>query len=65
MSEPLAHNGSSSTHDKKFDAEQIESREVGAAPLGKRQKTARHCKRFWWVHLIIFCISFLIIALCL
>jgi cytoskeletal protein RodZ len=29
------------------------------------QKTKRHCQRFWWLHLIIFCIIFLIIALCL
>lgn len=29
------------------------------------QKLKAHLRKWWWVHLIIFCISFLIIALCL
>ncbi|KAG9233505.1 hypothetical protein BJ875DRAFT_43475 [Amylocarpus encephaloides] len=51
----------------KFDNnEQIETREAGRpARGGALSKVKRHCARFWWVHLIIFCIIFLIIALCL
>jgi len=50
--------------DKNFQAEEIETRQPYAAP-GYGYKTKRHCARFWWIHLIIFCIVFLIIALCL
>jgi hypothetical protein len=52
-------------------AEKIESRadEQRAAPVagpyGYRHKVKRHFRRFWWLHLIIFCAGFLIIALCL
>lgn len=31
----------------------------------RRQKLKRHCQRFWWLHLIVFCLSFLTIALIL
>lgn len=40
--------------------------ESGAVqPAGFGHKVKRHCARFWWLHLIIFCAGFLIIALCL
>jgi hypothetical protein len=44
-----------------------ESANTKAVPAngGFLYKTKRHCARFWWVHLIIFCVVFLIIALCL
>lgn len=29
------------------------------------QRVKRHCARRWWIHLLIFCVIFLIIALCL
>lgn len=49
------------------DEQQIETR--GIAPARKQgggfAKVKRHCARFWWLHLIIFCVVFLIIALCL
>jgi len=32
---------------------------------GFGSKVKRHCVRFWWLHIIIFCIIFLIISLCL
>jgi hypothetical protein len=52
--------------EKVFQAEEVETRQpYNAAPAGFGQKTKRHCARFWWLHLIIFCITFLIIALCL
>lgn len=52
--------------DKKYQAEEVESSpQYAARPVGFGQKAKRHCARFWWLHLIIFCISFLIIALCL
>jgi hypothetical protein len=52
--------------DKKFGAEEVEtSQPYGGRPAGFGQKTKRHCSRFWWLHLIIFCVIFLIIALCL
>lgn len=38
----------------------------GTVPVkrGKRQTCARHCKRFWWIHLIIFlCITVLVVCL--
>jgi hypothetical protein len=50
--------------DKKYQTEEIETRQPHAAP-GFGQKAKRHCSRFWWLHLIIFCVIFLIIALCL
>ncbi|KAN0106018.1 Protein of unknown function (DUF3712) domain containing protein [Hyaloscypha variabilis] len=50
--------------DKKFQTEEIETRQP-YAPQGFGQKTKRHCSRFWWLHLVIFCVLFLIIALCL
>ncbi|KAF3769339.1 hypothetical protein M406DRAFT_321256 [Cryphonectria parasitica EP155] len=39
--------------------------EAGAAyPVTKKQKLSRHCKRFWWVHLLIFiCITVLVVCL--
>ena len=39
----------------------------GAPPRKKGfgSKVKRHCARFWWIHLIIFCVIFLIVALCL
>jgi hypothetical protein len=51
-------------------AEKIESRgdtyeNAQTRPAGFGQKCKRHCARFWWLHLIIFCAGFLIIALCL
>lgn len=42
----------------------VESQAVTSKP-GFGQKFKRHCARFWWLHIIIFCIIFLIIALCL
>jgi cytoskeletal protein RodZ len=35
------------------------------APPTFGQRYKRHCARFWWLHLLIFCIVFLIISLCL
>ena len=52
-------------------AEKIESRAdeqrgaPAAAPYGFRHKVKRHLRRFWWLHLILFCAGFLIISLCL
>jgi len=56
------------TREKAVGAEQIEQEQVKphtAAKGGFGYKAKRHCARFWWVHIIIFCIVFLIIALCL
>jgi len=50
--------------EKNFRAEEVETRQPYVAS-GYGYKTKRHCARFWWIHLIIFCIVFLIIALCL
>ncbi|ESZ97249.1 hypothetical protein SBOR_2372 [Sclerotinia borealis F-4128] len=52
--------------DKKVEREEVDQYET-SAPAKKSfgGKVKRHCARFWWLHLIIFCISFLIIALCL
>jgi hypothetical protein len=54
---------------KKVDVEQIEVGPEGQAQYVKKptfgQKAKRHCLRWWWLHLIIFCTSFLIISLCL
>lgn len=37
---------------------EVRTTEHGTTPVkrGKRAGCARHCKRFWWVHLIIFII---------
>lgn len=59
-------NESENDSQNKFSDEQVESREEYPAPKsGFLGKTKRHCARFWWLHLIVFCICFLIIALCL
>jgi hypothetical protein len=56
-------------YDEKFDT--VETERVNS-PLQERSakggfgsKVKRHCARFWWLHLIIFCVIFLIVALCL
>jgi len=52
--------------EKRAELEQVEVGQSFAptkASFGQRAK--RHCMRWWWVHLVIFCASFLIIALCL
>ncbi|RDL35988.1 Uncharacterized protein BP5553_06600 [Venustampulla echinocandica] len=49
----------------KFNTDHVEQLEVSPARGGAGSKVKRHCARWWWVHLIIFCASFLIIALCL
>jgi cytoskeletal protein RodZ len=49
---------------EKYEQEQ-QVEERAARKPGFGQKAKRHCARFWWVHLIIFCVVFLIIALCL
>lgn len=36
-----------------------------AQPTSFRDRANRHFRRFWWLHLIIFCATVLIIALCL
>lgn len=52
--------------DKKVVPEEAELTSVGSPkPRTFGGKVKRHCARFWWLHLIIFCIVFLIIALCL
>jgi hypothetical protein len=52
--------------EKKVNLEQIEVGPSYTEPkpsFGQRAK--RHCARRWWVHLIIFCASFLLIVLLL
>ncbi|KAF5878860.1 uncharacterized protein Bfra_001031 [Botrytis fragariae] len=52
--------------DQKVERAEVEQYET--SPPAKRSlggKVKRHCARFWWIHLIIFCVTFLIIALCL
>jgi hypothetical protein len=59
MSSPLAPNGST---DKNFQGENYQQQEY----TSKRtfgQKAKRHCARFWWAHLIAFCLIFLTVAL--
>lgn len=54
--------------EKKVELEQVEREVTPSATNGKQsfgQRAKRHCMRWWWVHLIVFCASFLIIALCL
>ncbi|KAM3069133.1 hypothetical protein ACMFMG_010658 [Clarireedia jacksonii] len=52
--------------DKKVEPEEVESTSINSPkPRTFGGKVKRHCARFWWLHLIIFCIVFLIIALCL
>jgi len=61
-------NATADSLEKTIEAEQIEQqptkfRNVEKGGLGYKAK--RHCARWWWVHLIIFCVVFLIVALCL
>jgi hypothetical protein len=54
--------------DKAIETEQIESGPFESKKVqsgGFLSKTKRHCAKWWWVHIIVFCIVFLIIALCL
>jgi len=64
MSSKLTQHGMNDSQDK-FNDEQVESREVAPRRGGFGSKVKRHCARFWWVHVIVFCLVFLIIALCL
>ncbi|TVY44209.1 hypothetical protein LSUB1_G002333, partial [Lachnellula subtilissima] len=43
--------------------EQLEQRNASADVTGKRQKAKTHFKKWWWVHLILFCAVTLIITL--
>jgi len=74
MSAPLTQHVTNSSHDRDFSEKALEAqieqepakeRYVAPAQGGFLHKTKRHCARWWWVHLIIFCIVFLIVALCL
>jgi hypothetical protein len=47
-------------HGSVNSAEPVTQKKAGFA-----SKAKRHCVRFWWLHLIIFCVIFLIIALTL
>ncbi|KAA8576003.1 hypothetical protein MFRU_033g00340 [Monilinia fructicola] len=53
--------------DKKGEQEEVEQYPISSTPAKRSlgSKVKRHCARFWWLHLIIFCVLFLIIALCL
>jgi uncharacterized membrane protein YdfJ with MMPL/SSD domain len=51
--------------EEKVGAEHVEGTEPRYAKPAFGQKIKRHYKRWWWVHLIIFCAGVLIIALCL
>lgn len=51
--------------DKKVEATRIENVAVESPSVGFGAKAKRHCSRFWLPHLIVFCISFLIITFCL
>jgi len=59
MSSPLVQGGSS---DKNSEGVNYQSQEY-ATKQTFGQKAKRHCARFWWIHLIIFCLVFLLVAL--
>ncbi|APA07312.1 hypothetical protein sscle_02g020820 [Sclerotinia sclerotiorum 1980 UF-70] len=59
--------GSDDYDNKTTERQEVEQYQRDPSPV-KRSfggKVKRHCARFWWIHLIVFCIVFLIIALCL
>jgi hypothetical protein len=60
-------NGHDKAHEEshKYDGEQVEHTEYAGAPTTYGGRFKRHCARRWWLHVLIFCIIFLIIALCL
>ncbi|KAH9214240.1 hypothetical protein DL95DRAFT_365922 [Leptodontidium sp. 2 PMI_412] len=59
MSTPMTQEGST---DKNFQGTNYQQQEyVTKRTFG--QKAKRHCARFWWLHLIIFCLVFLTVAL--
>ncbi|KAH7386541.1 hypothetical protein BKA64DRAFT_145684 [Cadophora sp. MPI-SDFR-AT-0126] len=58
MSPAFAHNGST---DKNESETYVQQDYIGKQTFG--QKAKRHCARFWWVHLIAFCLIFLTVAL--
>jgi len=59
--------------DKALEADEVgtanqyeeERNENAVAPATKRGAIKRHCVKWWWLHIIIFCACFLIISLCL
>jgi hypothetical protein len=66
----LTPNHSKDSADKNYEAGYREEPLVeGVSSSTKKptfgSKVKRHCARFWWLHLIAFCVIFLIIALCL
>lgn len=50
---------------QKYSTEQIEDTQYAGAPTTYGGRVKRHCARRWWIHLLIFCVIFLIIALAL
>lgn len=54
--------------DKALEANEIEeprTKHTVTPVEKKRGGLKRHCAKFWWLHLIIFCVIFLVVALCL
>lgn len=55
---------------KEIRAQQVEGQDhvastgAGARPLTRKQKAARHCKRRWWVHLLLL-IAIVVLVVCL
>jgi len=66
----MSHNGLNGTDKnveagQKYSTEQIEDTQYAGAPTTYGGRVKRHCARRWWIHLLIFCVIFLIIALAL
>ncbi|KAI1045927.1 hypothetical protein LB505_007984 [Fusarium chuoi] len=41
---------------------EVTQTENGTVPRSKKRTCARHCKRFWWVYLIILCVIVVIVV---
>ncbi|CZT11106.1 hypothetical protein WAI453_007395 [Rhynchosporium graminicola] len=61
MASPWVQGGGSA--DKNFEGANYQTQEEYAPKRTFGQKAKRHCAKFWWLHLILFCLIFLIVAL--
>lgn len=50
--------------DKSSPVDHVESNENGAGKASRGQKIKRHCKRFWWLHLLVL-IAIVVLSVCL
>jgi len=61
----LSQNESKDDVEKTSEGEIVEVRQEDVLNSGFGHRAKRHCAKWWWLHLVIFCVGFLVVSLCL